>query len=66
MGSFISSSKRLHVTDTVSFGEGQLKAVVTEKFNDGITHVKLEYNGILYEILDELGTMPLPPYIHEN
>ena len=44
--------KRLHVTDTVSFGEGQLKAVVTEKFNDGITHVKLEYSGILYEILD--------------
>ena len=58
--------KRLHVTDTVSFGEGQLKAVVTEKFNDGITHVKLEYSGILYEILDELGTMPLPPYIHEK
>ena len=58
--------KRLHVTDTVSFGEGQLKAVVTEKFNDGITHVKLEYSGILYEILDELGTMPLPPYIHES
>lgn len=58
--------KRLHVSDTVSFGEGQLKAVVTEKFNDGITHVKLECSGILYEILDVLGTMPLPPYIHEK
>lgn len=58
--------KRLHVGDIVSFGEGKLKAVVTEKLSDGITHVKLEYNGISYEILDTLGTMPLPPYIHEK
>ncbi len=58
--------KRLHVGDIVSFGEGKLKAVVTEKLSDGITHVKLEYKGILYEILDTLGTMPLPPYIHEK
>lgn len=58
--------KRLHVGDIVSFGEGKLKAVVTEKLSDGITYVKLEYNGILYEILDTLGTMPLPPYIHEK
>lgn len=58
--------KRLHVGDIVSFGEGKLKAVVTEKLSDGIIHVKLEYKGILYEILDTLGTMPLPPYIHEK
>ena len=58
--------KRLHKGDIVTFGEGQLKIKVIEKLNDGITHVKLIYNGILYEILDKLGTMPLPPYIHEK
>lgn len=58
--------KRLHKGDIVTFGEGQIKIEVIEKLNDGITHVKLIYNGILYEILDKLGTMPLPPYIHEK
>lgn len=58
--------KRLHKGDIVTFGEGQLKIEVIEKQNDGITHVKLIYSGILYEILDKLGTMPLPPYIHEK
>lgn len=58
--------KRLHVNDIISFAEGKLKAKVIEKLNDGITHVELIYNGILYEILDKLGTMPLPPYIHEK
>ena len=58
--------KRLHKGDIVTFGEGQLKIEVIEKLNDGITHVKLIYSGILYEILDKLGTMPLPPYIHEK
>lgn len=58
--------KRLHKGDIVTFGEGQLRIKVIEKLNDGITHVKLIYSGILYEILDKLGTMPLPPYIHEK
>lgn len=58
--------KRLHKGDIVTFGEGQLRIEVIEKLNDGITHVKLIYSGILYEILDKLGTMPLPPYIHEK
>lgn len=58
--------KRLHIGDVISFGNGKLKAKVTYKFDDGITHVELLYSGILYEILDELGSMPLPPYIHEK
>lgn len=58
--------KRLHVGTVVSFGDGSLKAEVTELLNDGITHVKLIYDGILMEILANLGTMPLPPYIHEK
>lgn len=57
-------AKRLKVGTIISFGEGKLKAVVEEKLNDGLVRVKLIYKGILMEILDELGTMPLPPYIH--
>ena len=59
-------AKRLKIGTIVSFGDGLLKAKVTEKFDEGITHVKLIYDGILMEILDKLGTMPLPPYIHET
>ena len=58
--------KRLKEGTIVSFGGGLLRALVTEKLEDGIIHVKLIYNGILMEILDKLGTMPLPPYIHEK
>lgn len=58
--------KRLHVGTIISFGNGLLKAKVIEKKDEGIVHVKLIYNGILMEILESLGTMPLPPYIHES
>ncbi len=59
-------AKRLKEGTIISFGEGILKAQVVEKFDEGLTHVKLLYKGILMEILDKLGTMPLPPYIHEK
>ena len=59
-------AKRLKIGTVVSFGDGSLKAEVVEKKDEGICHVKLIYNGILMEILDKLGTMPLPPYIHEK
>lgn len=58
--------KRLHENIIVSFGDGILKAKVLETLDEGVTRVKLIYNGILMEILDKLGTMPLPPYIHEK
>ena len=58
--------KRLHVGTIISFGNGLLKAKVIEKKDEGIVHVKLIYDGILMEILESLGTMPLPPYIHES
>lgn len=59
-------AKRLKIGTVISFGEGILKAEVVEKYDEGIAHVKLIYDGILMEILDKLGTMPLPPYIHET
>lgn len=58
--------KRLHVGTIITFGDGRLKASVKEILNDGITHIELLYEGILMEVLESLGTMPLPPYIHEK
>ena len=58
--------KRLHVGTIVSFGEGLLRAKVLEIKGEGIVHVEFIYEGIFYEILDKLGEMPLPPYIHEK
>ena len=43
-----------------------MKAKCIKELDDGIRHFTLIYDGILYEILDKLGTMPLPPYIHEK
>ena len=58
--------KRLKMGTIISFGDGLLKAKVSEIKDEGITVVNLIYEGILMEILDKLGTMPLPPYIHEK
>lgn len=58
--------KRLKIGTIISFGDGILKAKVSEIKDEGITIVKLLYDGILMEILERLGTMPLPPYIHEK
>ena len=58
--------KRLHKGTIITFGEGLLKAEIINILGEGIVHVNLLYNGILMEILDKLGTMPLPPYIHEQ
>ncbi|MBE6138714.1 MAG: tRNA preQ1(34) S-adenosylmethionine ribosyltransferase-isomerase QueA [Firmicutes bacterium] len=59
-------AKRVKVGTTISFGNGSLKAECISCSDEGIRCFRLSYNGILYEILDELGEMPLPPYIHEK
>ena len=59
-------AKRIKERTVVSFGEGLLKAECVKCGDEGIREFKLIYNGILYEILDKLGEMPLPPYIHEK
>ncbi len=59
-------AKRISVGTKVSFGESMLIAECTRVGEEGIREFKLIYNGILYEILDKLGEMPLPPYIHEK
>lgn len=59
-------AKRIHVGNVISFGNGELKAKCIFEGEDGIRKYELIYDGILLEILEKLGTMPLPPYIHEK
>ena len=59
-------TKRLKKGTIITFGEGQLKAEIIEIKDFGIVNARLIYDGILYEILDKLGQMPLPPYITEK
>lgn len=59
-------ARRVKIGTVVSFGEGLLKATCIKEYDEGIKEFSLKYDGILYEILDKLGTMPLPPYIHEK
>ena len=61
----VKPAKRVHVGTIVKFSD-KLSAKCISVFDEGIRHFELIYDGILYEILDELGEMPLPPYIHEK
>ena len=57
---------KLHVGTKVIFGDGILKAEVLDTMPGGTRKVKFHYEGIFNEILDKIGLMPLPPYIHES
>ena len=48
------------------FGDGQLEAQVVDEVSGGNRLIKFRYDGIFIEILEQLGRMPLPPYIHEE
>ncbi|NLB23724.1 MAG: tRNA preQ1(34) S-adenosylmethionine ribosyltransferase-isomerase QueA [Clostridium sp.] len=49
-----------------SFGNGTLRGEIIEVKEDGNRLVRFHYDGVFEEILDKLGEMPLPPYIHEK
>ncbi len=57
---------KLHVGTKVIFGNGLLNAEILEVMEGGTRRVKFTYKGIFNEILDQIGLMPLPPYIHEE
>ncbi|MDD6223872.1 MAG: tRNA preQ1(34) S-adenosylmethionine ribosyltransferase-isomerase QueA [bacterium] len=59
-------AKRVRIGTVITFGNGELKARCIYEGEDGIRKYVLVYEGILLEVLDKLGTMPLPPYIHEK
>ena len=58
--------RRLKIGTKVIFGNGLLKAEILEMMEGGNRKVKFEYDGIFNEILDQIGLMPLPPYIKEK
>ena len=58
--------RRLKPGAICSFGEGLLKAEIIESAEDGGRKVRFHYEGVFEELLDRLGQMPLPPYIHEQ
>ena len=64
--SIVRPGNKLKPGSRVIFGDGLLKAEILEVLEDGTRKVKFEYDGIFNEILDKIGLMPLPPYIHES
>ena len=58
--------RRLKKGVIVTFGDGLLRAEILEQMENGNRKVKFEYKGIFNEILDQIGLMPLPPYIKER
>ena len=64
--SIVRPGNKLHIGTKVIFGDGLLKAEILDIMPGGTRKVKFEYEGIFNEILDQIGLMPLPPYIHEE
>lgn len=62
----VKPAKRVKPDTEITFGDGRLKAVCVGESDHGGRHLKFIYSGIFYELLDDLGQMPLPPYIKEQ
>ncbi len=62
----VKPAKRAKVGTEISFGDGKLTATVTGELEHGGRMIEFHYDGIFMEILDQLGEMPLPPYIKEK
>ncbi len=58
--------RRLAPGTWCSFGDGVLRAEIVDRAPEGARLVRFHYQGVFEEILDRLGQMPLPPYIHER
>ena len=62
----VKPAKRVKVGTKITFGDGLLTAVCTDIKDHGGRVFRFEYTGVFFEVLDQLGEMPLPPYIHEK
>jgi len=58
--------RRLRPGTFCTFGNGLLRAEIIDNAEDGGRKIRFHYDGVFEEILDQLGQMPLPPYIHEK
>ena len=64
--SLVKPGRRLHKGATVTFGGGLLRATVGATMPGGTREVSFSYEGLFENVLEQLGEMPLPPYIHER
>lgn len=62
----VKPGRRVKVGTKISFGNGKLIATCVKEKEEGIKTFMFAFEGIFYEVLDELGEMPLPPYVHEK
>lgn len=62
----VKPAKRVKIGTKIVFGEGLLSAICTGLKDHGGRIFRFEYTGVFFEVLDKLGEMPLPPYIHEK
>lgn len=64
--SIVRPGNKLHVGTKVIFDNGLLEATILEVMNGGTRKVEFKYKGVFNEILDQIGLIPLPPYIHKE
>lgn len=62
----VGNARIVKMDTVITFGDGSLKAKCVHIGEEGIRHFQMMYEGIFYEVLDHLGTMPLPPYIKKK
>lgn len=62
----VKPAKRVKIGTEITFGDGRLKAVCIDTLEHGGRVLEFSYQGIFYEVLEQLGEMPLPPYIKEK
>jgi S-adenosylmethionine:tRNA ribosyltransferase-isomerase len=62
----VKPGKKAKIGTHFTFGEGLMTGEIVGITEDGSRHIKFEYEGIFEQVLDEIGTMPLPPYITES
>ncbi|EGS0272087.1 tRNA preQ1(34) S-adenosylmethionine ribosyltransferase-isomerase QueA [Listeria monocytogenes] len=62
----VKPAKRIRKGATITFGDSALKAICLEELEHGGRILEFSYEGIFYEVLEQLGEMPLPPYIKEQ
>ncbi len=64
--SLVNPGKKAKIGDIIVFGGGILEGTIEDIIEDGNRIISFKYNGIFEEVLDQLGQMPLPPYIKER
>ncbi|MDD3027997.1 MAG: tRNA preQ1(34) S-adenosylmethionine ribosyltransferase-isomerase QueA [Erysipelotrichaceae bacterium] len=62
----VGNAKIVKLDTEITFGDGSLKAVCVAVKDEGIRIFKMLYQGVFLEVIEQLGTMPLPPYIKER